>query len=110
MSSFKHLSGFLSGLTLAEITPSRISEYKSLRRTEGAKPATLARELEVLRHALNLAVREWEWLDKNPFEKVKIEKVNNKVERWLNEEEEERLLDASLPWLREIIIFALNTG
>jgi integrase len=110
ISSFKHLSGFFSGLTLAEITPARISEYKSLRRTEGAKPATLARELEVLRHALNLAVREWEWLDKNPFEKVKIEKVNNKVERWITPEEELRLLDVSSPWLREIIIFALNTG
>ena len=48
---------------------------------EGAKPATLARELEVFRHSLNLAVREWEWLESNPFEKVKIEKPQNKKER-----------------------------
>ena len=108
-SCFKHLS-FFSGLTLSEITPARISEYKSLRKTAGAKPTTLARELEVLRHALNLAVREWEWLDRNPFERVKIEKTNNKVERWLTLEEEQRLLNVSLPWLREIIVFALNTG
>jgi len=97
-------------MTLAEITPARISEYKSIRRIEGAKPATLSRELEVLRHALNLAVREWEWLDRSPFERVRIERVNNKIERWLTLEEEEKLLNASLPWLREIIIFALNTG
>jgi integrase len=108
--SFKHLTRFFSGLTLAEMTPARISEYKSLRRTDGAKPATLARELEVLRHALNLAVREWEWLESNPFQKVKIERVNNKIERWISSEEEQRLLGAALPWLREIIIFALNTG
>lgn len=108
--SFKHLSKIFHGLTMAEITPSRISEYKSLRRGEGAKPATLSRELEVLRHALNLAVREWEWLDKSPFEKVKLDRVNNKVERWITREEEERLLNASLPWLRQIILFALHTG
>lgn len=100
--SFKHLSKFFGGLTLAEITPARISEYKSLRRTEKAKPATLARELEVFRHSLNLAVREWEWLERNPFEKVKIEKPQNKKERWISPEEEQRLLDAALPWLKEI--------
>lgn len=84
-SSFRHLSTAFCGLTLAEITPARISEYKSLRRIEGAKPATLSRELEVLRHALNLAVREWEWLDRNPFERVKtarlIHYVSDRIEK-----------------------------
>ncbi len=109
-SSFKHLSAFFDGLSLAELTPARISEYKSLRRIESAKTATLARELEVLRHALNLAVREWEWLEKNPFEKVKIDKAQNKVERWITSEEEQRLMKFSPVWLSEIINFALNTG
>jgi len=109
-SSFKHLSRFFGGLTLAELTPARLSEYKSLRRSEGAKTATLAKELELLRHALNLAIREWEWLARNPFEKVKIDKAHNKVERWITFEEEKRLLDASQVWLREIITFVLNTG
>jgi site-specific recombinase XerD len=110
VTSFKHLSKCFSGMTLAEMTPARISEYKSLRRSEGARPATLSRELEVLRHALNLAVREWEWLHRNPFERVRIEKPNNKVERWITPEEEQNLLTASPPWLREIIIVALHTG
>lgn len=109
-SLFRHLSGFFGGMTLAEVKPARISEYKSLRRSEGAKTATIARELEVLRHALNLAIREWEWLDRNPFEKVKIEKPNNKIERWLSIEEQKRLIGESPEWLREIIVFALNTG
>lgn len=109
-SSFKHLSSYFKGLKLSEILPARISEYKSLRTGDGAKPATLSRELEVLRHSLNLAVREWEWLERSPFEKVRIERVNNRIERWLAKEEENILLDASLPWLRDIIIFALNTG
>jgi integrase len=115
-SSFKHLSGFFEGMRLMDITPARVSEYKTLRRKETGrkkepiKPATLARELEVLRHALNLAVREWEWLEKSPFEKVRIERVDNRVERWLTPEEEAKLRGFSLPWLKDIIIFALNTG
>jgi integrase len=108
--SFKRLSAFFGGLTLAQLTPARISEYKSRRRHEKAKTATLAKELEVLRHALNFAVREWEWLERNPFEKIKIDKPNNKVERWITFEEEKRLLDVSPIWLKEIITFALNTG
>lgn len=109
-SIFKHLLAFFEGLVLVEITPARISEYKSLRRSQEAKTATIARELEVLRHALNLALREWEWIERNPFEKVRIEKAHNAIERWITFEEEQRLLDASPAWLREIIIFALNTG
>jgi len=108
--SFKHLLGSFSGMTLAEITPARISEYKSLRRSKGAKTATIARELEVMRNAFNLAVREWEWMARTPFEKVRIEQPNNKVERWLTAEEEQSLLEASLPWLRDIIVFALHSG
>ena len=108
--SFGHMSDYFGDRPLTELTPRLISDYKSARRGTGIKPATLSRELEVLRHALNLAIREWEWLEHNPFEKVKIERVNNKVERWLTSEEEQKLLEASPDWLRDIIIFALNTG
>jgi integrase len=108
--SFVHLSGFFSGLSLAEVKPARISEYKALRTSEGAKTATLARELEVLRHALNLAIREWEWLDKSPFEKVRIEKPNNAIETWLTDDQERDLLNESPQWLGELITFALHTG
>ena len=108
-SAFKRLSGFLKGLMLSEITPAKISDYKSLRIKDGVKTATISRELEVLRHALSLAIQ-WEWIEVTPFSKVKIEKPNNKIERWITPEEEKRLLDASTPMLKEIIIFALNTG
>lgn len=108
-SAFKNLSGVFNGLMLAEITPARISDYKALRIQEGVKPATISRELEVLRHALNLAIQ-WEWMETTPFSKVKIEKPNNRVERWITPDEEKCLLNASTPWLQEIIIFALNTG
>jgi len=42
--------------------------------------------------------------------RVSIEPVHHQIDRWLTADEEERLLPASPDWLREVIIFALNTG
>jgi integrase len=66
--SFKRLSEHFSGKMLHEITPQTIADYKGYRRGHNVKPATLAKELELL------------------------------------------LLSFSPEWLREIIVFALNTG
>jgi hypothetical protein len=41
---------------------------------------------------------------------VSRETVHTSLERWLREDEEERLLAAAPSWLREILIFALSTG
>lgn len=42
--------------------------------------------------------------------RVSMEPVQIEVDRWLTANEEERLLARSSPWLREMILFALNTG
>ena len=81
-----------------------------LRKDEGAKPATINRELAMLSKAFNLAIREWEWLKHNPVSKVPFEKEHNKRDRWLSDEEEKRLLEFCPDCLREIVVFALNTG
>ena len=106
----KHLLDHFADFTLAEIAPSLISDYKNKRHTEGAAPKTINNELVLMSHAFNLAVKDWEWLKENPVKKVSREKVNNQIERWLTLEEEKRLLIASPKWLREIVIFAINTG
>lgn len=108
--SISHLLPFFGFFTLAEITPSLISKYKAQRYTEKASPATINRELALMKHAFNLAIKEWEWCRENPICKMKMEKENNARERWLDYDEEERLLKACPKWLKEIVIFALNTG
>jgi integrase len=105
-----HLVGHFGDLTLAQITPSQISTYKTKRRGEGASPRTLNYELALMNHAFNLAIKEWEWVRENPVKKVSKEKVNNLIERWLTLEEEQKLLGSSPRWLKGIIIFAINTG
>ncbi len=60
--------------------------------------------------AFSLAWKEWEWVRENPASKVSLEEENNKRDRWLTDDEEERLLEACQPWLKELVIFALNSG
>ena len=97
----KHLLPFFGAYTLDQITPRRLAEYKALRRLT-AKPATINKELGMVRHAFNVACREWEWCRENSMRRVSLEPVHN--------EEEALLLTASFDWLKEIIVFALNTG
>ena len=42
--------------------------------------------------------------------RVRKERVNTKIERWLSLDEEQKLLAASPLWLQEIITFAIHTG
>jgi integrase len=63
-----------------------------------------------MKKAFNLAIKEWEWIEKNPVAKVSMEEENNRRDRWLTTEEEEKLLKVCPSWLRELVIFALNTG
>jgi len=105
-----HLNKTFGEQFLTDITALMISEYKVMRRAEGASPRTINYELTLMSHAYNMAIREWEWVDDNPVKKVKKERVHNIIERWLSLDEEERLLKASPKWLQEIIIFAINTG
>jgi len=111
-SSLKHLIPFFGELNLLSVTRKKISEYKVLRLDEGARPASLNRELAMVSKAFTLALEDWDWISGNdkPFSKMPYEKENNERDRWLTEDEEEKLLENSPEWLREILIFALNTG
>jgi site-specific recombinase XerD len=106
----KSLNPFLGNHILTDITPKMINEYKLKRRNDGVKPGSINRELAILKKAFNLALKEWEWVKENPASKVSMEEENNKRDRWLADDEEERLLEACSPRLRELVIFALNTG
>jgi integrase len=108
--SLLHLLPFFKGHFLRDITSESISQYKAQRYQEGAKPSTLNRELSLMKHAFDLALKEWNWIRENPMSKVKMERENNERDRVLSYEDEERLLAASPPWLKEIIQFALDTG
>lgn len=118
-------SAFGSDTQLSAITAGRISEYKaqrlaslSLRRKdEFGQPtrlssASINRPLAVLRHLLRLAHEEWEMLPVVP--KVRLEKEPQGRIRWLEPDEEARLLDACrasrAKHLAAVVTVALETG
>ena len=108
--SLKHLDPFFGSSNLLSISPKMITRYKVLRRAESSAPGSINTELAMLSKAFSLAVMEWEWLKDNPVSRVPREKEDNEIDRWLTKDEEKRLLESSPEWLREIIVFALNTG
>ncbi len=108
--SVKHLRAFFGNPRLSQITPKHIVAYKNKRYADGVKPATINRELSTLKKAYNLARREWEWCDDNPVCRVSMEQEDNTRDRWLSCEDEPPLLQAALPWLRELLVFAIHTG
>jgi integrase len=96
---------------LAEITASRISEYKGHRLT-AVTGATVNRALALLRHLLRLAHEEWEVLDALP--RIRLEKESEGRLRWLTPEDATRLLDVCRDSrnsdLLDLVEFALFTG
>ncbi|MGA2956684.1 MAG: tyrosine-type recombinase/integrase [Thermodesulfobacteriota bacterium] len=109
-SSLTHLRPFFGDYLLRDITPSLINEYKAKRNVEAASPCTINRELSLMKHAFNIALKEWEWVNQNPVLRVSMEREPPSRDRWLTFEEEKKLLAISSPWLQEIITFAVETG
>ncbi len=105
-----HLIKAFGHLIMFDVTPAAIAAYKPARRQAGASGATVNRELGMARHAFNLAMKEWQWASRNPFTLVTREKEPKGRDRWLQDEEERRLLAASPAWLREFVEFAVETG
>ncbi len=108
--SLKHLLPFFGALTLREIRPGQISRYKADRLAAGASPGTLNRELALMKHAFTLSIKEWGWAKENPVKMVSMEKEAPHKDRWLTDDEERRLLAACPRWLKEIVVFAIDTG
>jgi integrase len=106
----RQLKAFFGDSLLDQVLPKRIVAYKNKRYADGVKPATINRELATLKKAFNLARREWEWCLDNPVCRVSMEQEHNTRDRWLTVDEEQRLLHAAGPWLRELMTFALHTG
>lgn len=105
-----HLIPFFKGMTLDQITPACVNQFKAQEFSKGFKPATVVLSFNILSKMFNIVIKELEWCNNNPVSKISIGKFNNKVDRWLTHEEEHLLLTLMPDWLNQICIFALNTG
>lgn len=112
----------LGAYSLADLTPTAIAKCRDeLLQTPFGRnndrmrtPATVVRYLAVLSHAFNVAVKEWQWMQDSPMNRVSKPKVNNERMRFLSDDEQARLLDAARTsqnrFLYTILITALSTG
>lgn len=113
-SIFKHLySYFGETCTLGEIEQ-RIGSYEQFRKAKGLAPATIVKELGLLRTMFNIARKQWRWKVDNPVSEIKLPKVRNERVRYLSEDEHRRLFDAleqsEEKWLKPLVIVAIDTG
>jgi integrase len=96
------------------IVAGSIESYISRRLDSGAQPATVNREVTVIKHMLRRAVA-WEYLSTNPAADIKALKEPSGRTRFLSLEEIDRLLAACersqhRHYLRPFVMVALNTG
>jgi integrase len=103
------LRKYLGDKRVSALLPSVVCKYRDTR-LKAVSPASLKRELVILRSVLNIAIKEWGInLQSNPVSMVSLPKIGNGRDRRLESGEEEKLLTASSE-LRRIIIVALETG
>jgi integrase len=96
-------TGSLTGLMAKQV-----EDYKVLRR-QTVKPATVNRELAMLKHMCTKAL-EWGCLKVNPLKSVKFLKEPPGRLRYLTQDEMDALLAACPPHLRPIVLTAVHTG
>ena len=87
-----HLLPVFGEIPLDEITRTQATTFHTALREKGMAPATCDRQLVLLRYILNLAVQ-WEVLEKSPAQRIPLFNEDNKRERYLSQEEMQRLLE-----------------
>lgn len=107
--TLRHFKEFLKGDRLASVTPSQLETYKARRREQGAKPATLNRELNTIKAMFNKAAA-WGVLSKNPAQSVKKLREPKRQVRFLSKEEVRSLLKAANSRLSPMIEAFLHLG
>lgn len=121
--SLKTLTEYFGHLTLNQISPALVEEFKARRAKETRvaiidgkateipiSPATINRDLATLKRLFSLS-EEWGLISVNRIHRIKLLKENNKRLRFLTDEEIEKLLQhCEQPHLKLTVRIALETG
>lgn len=111
----KILDMFIGDLPLESIHMGTLQPYITARQKDGIKTRTINHGLQVVRHILNLASGEWmdefglTWLASAPKVKL-IPELDSRKPYPLDWEEQDRLFSVLPIYLKEMSLFAVNTG
>lgn len=100
--------------TLVGLSQQDIASFRD-ERLKTVKPATAVRELAILSHVLDVAMRDWGYpLAQNVVKMIRRPSINNARSRRLSATEEQRLLtacdDGRVECFRALVIVAIETG
>ncbi|WP_323687246.1 MULTISPECIES: site-specific integrase [unclassified Rhizobium] len=100
--------------TMIGLSQQDIASFRD-ERLQIVAPSTAVRELAILSHVLEVAIRDWGLpLAKNVVKLVRRPMIRNERSRRLIGDEEQRLLDAcdvgKIPFLRTLLVVAVETG
>ena len=104
------LNSAMGTTQIGDIGALQIERYKLDRLKQSASPATVNREVALLKHMFNVAEHWQLFFGRNPVSGVKFLEEDNLQIRALSEEEEEKLLQFCSPYLQDLVVFAINTG
>jgi len=106
----QHIKPFFGHKLLTEITPKDVKEYQLNRLKDGVTGATINREIALLQHMLNTAVK-WGYIQTNPIS-GKIEKFQENKDKWtyLTPDEVERIRENLKEIYKDLFDFLLYTG
>ena len=110
----KRFKNFYGNCSLNEFNSFKIEQYRSSRKRLGLKPATINKEVGIIRRMFSIAVDN-DWMNSNPALKkhVKPMREDPVKKRILTVNEEKRMLNAckdECAYLKPIIICALHSG
>jgi len=108
-----HLKDFFSGMKAANLGSNQIAAYVEKRRKENTAPATVNRELALLRRAFSIAFdAEPQKVSRIPkFRRFITSEKGNERRGFVEEPQYRKLMDAAGPlWLRGLMAIAYNFG
>ena len=106
----QNLSEFFGGRKLKDINPMFILSYRKKRLEEdGRKPATVNREVALLKSMFTVAI-EWGKAYRNPVKRVKKLREDNEIANPIPDDDEELLLEHAAQHLGDLIICGADTG
>jgi len=114
--SLKHLNRAFKGTRLTDINPGVVRKYVSSRRDDGMSPATINREISLLKSILYCAEYD-NLIPSNPIRGRRVKKLEEANSRekvilsmGLTDDDLCRLIDSAVDYLQPILELALTTG
>lgn len=111
---FKQFKSYFGEDATLQDIENTVGGYEQFRKAQGRKPATIHKELSLLRRMFNVARKQWKWKIENPVSDIELPKLKNERVRYLSHQEYKKLFRAldrmEETWLKPFVIIALDTG